>query len=590
MLRAFAMKLSIFNLCMIASLVALVSFSIYKKTSAAKAPPVYDALSYYEKAINVWKCVYPSITANPFYASPGNRPPGSVPIIAPFGTDISEKGFQWFYFRNLLAPFLLWLLACLLAFPAQGDSRINQGLGIFFACSVSLLPMFFNMEPNSTTGMGYWGLQDTLLASISALSLSLLLAGLNKQSKPATVAAFALAGYTLWIKPSGILVIGIVTTYWLLEVGARLVFTRRKHPVQRIEPGYLIWCFPFAVLTPVAFVLAALRSSYLTKETVSSSIEAQKVVVDIFAGKHLEAFVLLVNRSVGFLWAVVFLAVLVVCIGGLAQKKFVFEPLSRLRILYFSGTLVGGFFWWYDISGPIDRYFFPFVLLAIVGIGNPAWNFLNRALSQRGKKIFSSVFFCMAAFPLVVLLHGDPPRPLESFLGINLRSGGYLHSIAAGDFIVKKSRGLPGPIQYYIIEPDWDIGYVESTLSLSGYASKDNENKFLRASSFQWRRNNVFQASQLVESRFILLNRNNVPGHLDPIMMLGTFDQELHAVKYYLNAIGPQDGVHKQFFSNVCVIEVEDRSLFKISFSLFISRHRWRTEFYDQNPEFTRQP
>lgn len=564
--------------------VALLAFGIYRKTSVAVAPPLYDALSYYEKAFSVWTgWSSESKKINPFYAEPVIRPPGSVPVTAPWGINSSKQCYQWFYFRNIFVPIILWMGACFIAFPLKSRDSTDRALKVALIGALGMLPMFFNMEYNEQLDMGYWGMQDTLLAAVAALALALTLRGLETRSVVATAAGVALSGYSLWIKPSGFLVMLVVVAFWCGEQAFRLWVHRNETESRRLDTRYAARAFPFLLGVPAIFGWLAVDSPYLTGANIALAREAQEVVIAMCSTLSVSFLAILSNRSVGYIWTILFAAFAVYAVAVTIAKKKRILSVAGARIFLSGMALLCALYWWYRMAGPVERYMFPFVLLAVVGVGNPIWNLLVRELPVASKRGIAALFGMMAIIGLAILLHGSPSNRTQKFLGINLSSGRFKSAISAGKYIVSKSRALPGNINVYAPNPSsaaMGTAFIESFLTLENW----NGHKFTILHPFPWGKKSTISAEQLFISDYILLNHSEEIPAEEPGRPPGDFWREMDVVKRFLKSLDAADGIRKVFFSGgLCVIEVLDRDKLRKAFTQMADTRAWRNEFYDEN-------
>jgi len=563
--------------------VGLLALGIYRKTSRAVAPPLYDALTYYEKAFSVWKGLLSTDKKiNPFHAAPVIRPPGSLPVTAPFGISNSRQGYQWFYFRNLFVPILLWMGACFIAFPARSKHPADTALKYALVAALGMLPMFFNMEYNEEIGIGYWGLQDTLLAAVAALALALTHRGIDTGSVFRTAAGSLLAAYSIWIKPSGALVILIVLAFWSAEVVLRFWHGRIDPQRKSLIRSYALKTLPFVLVFPAFFAGIAFSSPYLSSANLAWAKEAQTIVLGMYSTFSMAPLFLLANRSIGYIWLTVFLVIgLCAILMAIRKGRSVFS-MPGTRILLSGGALLCAFYWWYSMAGPLDRYMFPFLLMTIVGVGNPIWNFLSGLSSSAYKSALVIFFGTLAVFPLIILLHGSPSNKLQVFLGINLASGGFKNAMAAAKYIRTESKALDGDVKVFAPDPGgagMGTAFIESSLELANH----NGHHFIVIHPFPWAKNSMLAVEPFCSADYILLNEAEKVPPLPEGGFAGNFQQEMAVLKKFLKDLKEGDGIRKIHFSGICVIEVRDRIKLRQAFFRMVDSHKWREEFYAGN-------
>ncbi|MFZ4775535.1 MAG: hypothetical protein ACOYM3_09245 [Terrimicrobiaceae bacterium] len=563
--------------------VGLLALGIYRKTSRAVAPPLYDALTYYEKAFSVWNgLLSEDKILNPFHAPPVIRPPGSVPVTAPFGISNSRQGYQWFYFRNLFVPIALWMGACFIAFPVRSKDPADKALKYALVAALGMLPMFFNMEYNEAIGIGYWGLQDTLVAALAGLALALTLRGHDGRSVFRTVAGSVIAAYTIWIKPSGALVILIVLAFWSAELIFRLWYFRTHPRLKRLTLSYALKSLPFVLLIPGIFAGIAFSSPYLSSANLAWAKEAQTIVLGMYSTFSIVPLLLLANRSIGYIWLALFLVIGFCAILVAIGKRKPVLSIPATRIFLSGGALLCSFYWWYTMAGPLDRYMFPFLLMTIIGVGNPVWNLFAGCNRSACKNALALFFGALALFPLIVLLHGSPSNRLQVFLGINLASGGFKDAMAAAKYIRTESKALDGEVRVFAPDPGgaaMGTAFIESSLELANHSGQ----RFIVIHPFPWAKNSMLAVEPFCSADYILLNDAEKIPALPEGGFARDFQQEMVVLKHFLKDLQEADGIRKIHFSGICVIEVRDRIKLREAFFRMVDSHKWREEFHAEN-------
>ena len=91
---------------------AAITLGLALAARTAADPPVWDALSYVQKAFGFWQAVGVHKLVNPFDLPMTLRPPGTILMSYPFGW---SDDFRWFYFRSCFIPIALFAGAVLSA-------------------------------------------------------------------------------------------------------------------------------------------------------------------------------------------------------------------------------------------------------------------------------------------------------------------------------------------------------------------------------------------------------------------------------------------------------------------------------------------
>ena len=92
-------------------LVAWLSFlgwAVWQHVERTEQPPIYDALSYAEKARAFWANLKRDKPINPFNLEPTVRPPGTVLLSYPFG--FTQAPLAAISIARYLFPYSCWLL------------------------------------------------------------------------------------------------------------------------------------------------------------------------------------------------------------------------------------------------------------------------------------------------------------------------------------------------------------------------------------------------------------------------------------------------------------------------------------------------
>ena len=206
-------------LVLLGLLVAVVGFGIRHRTSRAIAPPMYDALSYFDKGEATWRALQQGEILDTFGAEPTRRPPGTTLLSFPFGFN---PDFHGFLFRSVFIPILVWLAALVIALRPAWGSPSGRWLGMGLVAGLLSMPMFYHFEPRA----GYfaddlWGFQDAFFASLAGLAVAVLATAARQRSKLLLVVGAAAGAWTILVKPTGVLVMPICLWCWGFELAAR---------------------------------------------------------------------------------------------------------------------------------------------------------------------------------------------------------------------------------------------------------------------------------------------------------------------------------------------------------------------------------
>ena len=249
---------------------------IYKKAQMAVAPPIYDPISYYIKAKVVWDALSKADFAGTLNGVFASRPPGSALLLYPLGFNFSIRGFL---FRSVFVPIVLWTLALAITVAAFAHRKSDAIVGGCLAVGLATLPLFYQFEFNDVFNnlyqiSNFWGLVDPLQGAVSALAVCLLVAGIKTGSLSLCIGGWLSSALSLFIKPSGALVMAATIGIAAIELAIRYL----RHPDERrIAMRFAAWVFLSCVPVFGLAFWAALGSEYLGNETVSAGIKAQGI-------------------------------------------------------------------------------------------------------------------------------------------------------------------------------------------------------------------------------------------------------------------------------------------------------------------------
>ncbi len=553
------------------------------KASLAIAPPVYDSLSYYWKAITSLRAIQAGEWLTLMGTQPAMRPPGFLLLNGIIGIDRDVFNFRGFFALNMILPVLLWSLACWIAIPLRRKTPAMLWRKSVAVAALTLLPMFLQFEYNWDIRLAsYWGLQDTVLASSAALAMALVLDSLRRGRIFPAAAGFLVSGFTIMIKPAGILVMLAVTGAWILA--AFLRWLPMKNPARRGD--HLRYCaitLALAVAIQGAIFCAAFFSPYFSKEILEVSLSNQSALV---SSTSKENFLMVLARalrvSFGSIWAVILL------VAAPVGVVFLFATSKRKSALVLSGLLAAAvilaaaLYWWKFLSGTSARYILPFFCMAIVLTLPALWTcWVHRCSSRVGSVIFCGLAGVVLLYSSALAWPGEIPARWQRFLGINLSTGGHRDSVDAGRFLVEKSKEFRRPVVFLQAGKSYNVAFVSGWLMLENLKM---EGSFKLLSSFDWRDYQTVPKSQVIHSDFIALDRPRRPKKSDNLPMSSRGD-ETRVVFSWLAFLDGDSGVTRHPFGKIDILEIVDPKKFEAAFDAVVASksQRWRREFLELN-------
>jgi hypothetical protein len=569
----------------LALLLLAVAGGVYRKSSQAVAPPIYDAMQYYAKAALVWQALGTGKLVNPLNVAPTERPPGVIVLSGPTGF---SPDFRAFFFRATFFPIILFIAACwLVAHERLRDPR--AGWLIASACAALVaLPMFYHFERSDILPVpASWGLVDGFLAGVASMATALLLLGARRQSLAVTAGGALTGAFTLIIKPSALFVIPVILWAWFIELLIVHWPVRRAWRQDSRFRAYALGSCSTILLVVGLMTFVCFRSRYLSNDTLSFFANSQRILREMYRGTSLAKLILpQVHPWLGWHWVILWGVIVALALVGAVVRG------ARLRMetedVRFFAALVafgGGVIWWIWVAGPSEvRYVLPFVLVFIV-ITLPG--ILLRVASL---PTWARCPWCVAmvapAVLLTLLLWTDQPAIfLQRLLGVGLATGQFREEVRIGSSVVDEAQTLKRDLTVYVTETDGSQAVVEAVGAYHHLiAPKD---KFFRTlCPIDWRRPPLIRRHDLLSADYVLfrpiddakeMRRWAVAERIDG------FEAETRAIRAWLTGAGTADGLEVTYSGSLRLVKIVDLGAADRSFGLFVGQHRWRNLFSSEN-------
>ncbi|MEO5582761.1 MAG: hypothetical protein ABIR66_08715, partial [Saprospiraceae bacterium] len=241
----------------------VIGYFIWLRVNQSGRPPIFDALTYYEKAKNTWENVYKGFPENPLNVNPATRPPGTVLLSYPFGFYDDYHGFL---FRSVFIPFLLWIITILiLVWPKREQNKERSYWSALLAIFLlGPFPFFFQFDFGSSA---YWGLVDSFLASMSALALAMVVKSIEKKSRSLLIIGVLIASICPFIKPAGCFIYLLTALCWS-TIGLVPIFNKNNQDNKSLIRFWWIGSMLFFIMGMLILYLVK-SSYYLGHNTVS---------------------------------------------------------------------------------------------------------------------------------------------------------------------------------------------------------------------------------------------------------------------------------------------------------------------------------
>ncbi|OOO03279.1 MAG: hypothetical protein USCGTAYLOR_00491 [Chromatiales bacterium USCg_Taylor] len=568
---------------------AFVGWAIWQHVQASGQPLIYDAITYWLKAKNVWASVAQGNWVNPLGIDPTTRPPGTVLMSYPFGFEESPKGFL---FRSV---FLGITLVALAVFLAAGALQRIAWLPWDVACValfLCALPMFYHFEWSSASGSpGYWGLTDCFLAGVAAFACSAAMLGAARASWVWTAVAALLASLCFLTKPAGALIVVMVMCTWFVIVLARLWAARSRGEFR--PPGLRTLgtgAFVFGTLCgPV--LLAGFRSSYFSAENVAFGNRVLKVMTDSWASGTPSMLPSMIHTSFGYASVIALVAAVLAGLGRLRSRKGALAGEDRALavgglLAAIVGVGVGFWFWWIKTGGSQVRYFYPFALMAVMSILPLTFIALDAA-SQRARYVVRALLLLLPLNSAILLAQSDPPAVWQRMSGVNLAANPIGPDVVLGRAVLDAVRQEGRGTTLYATTSE-DTGPIASLWGFEELANPGLPNIRVKV-PFDWQRPTTFRLAEIGAANFILSKFVRDLRKRERRLSLASvhsYEAEQHLFEAFFSGIGAKEGV--QVFGEtdrLRLLRVVDHGRLEAALEVLKRSRQWRPLFLVANPQ-----
>ena len=555
---------------------------IWERVCESSQPPIYDALSYLQKAKAFWDNVSQGWPQNPLNLANSARPPGTVILSYPFGFSNDYRGFL---FRSVFVPFLIWVIAIFISSLSVGNKHKLKSFwpAVLVVFLLAPMPLFFQFEyPNHA----YWGLMDGFLASLSALAVACAARSFMLKSWVLAIAAATIAAFCPLVKPSGSIVLLLATAFWSGIGVISIFYSDSKSRKSSIR----FWLFGTTVFLVFGGSISwmCLHSQYLSTEVISY-FKRSMVILQSEYGQYPSYPVLQASLHSLFGFQFFILAILA---GYILSKKlnnyrFQFSDWSFIiaSILF---LLVGAWFWIVASGIAQVRYFYPFALMFIVPLIFVLFRKIN-SVDFTLPKILSWVIGILCFLPALnlscLLTIQNPNKQWQRISGVSMNIG----SGQAGVKIAKKlldqlNNPQKSPIVYvtnFSIESSSFFGY--------GYYKKtiyqDSAN-YTCVFPVDWQRPSTYRIPDILKSDYILFSPVSKLKQKQILSVKGinTLHEEESVFEAFLSTLTLEDGLKTKLENKFCRLsEITNRSQLKEAFDSFIKTKSWRPVFIEEN-------
>lgn len=563
----------------------LIGVGIWQHAAKAVQPPVYDTLTYYQKAKNFWTTVYEGKLINPFNIAPTFRPPGTIVMSYPFGF---SEDFHAFYFRSVFFPALCLVFAVYIAgYSRKMDNKDTWNLAVL-AIFLSTLPMFYHFERSENIpSPAIWGLVDSFLAGVAALSTAALLRSVKTFSMRWLFAAVCLAGFCLLIKPSGSLVMGLTGGSWLLMMLVQLKFAGDTGKGSREIKRLIINGLIMIAVVYSCLLAASVFLGYLSKENISFG----KAAIRIMQQEMKLTFPLLLKMmriSLGYVLPLFWLIIVVLSISYRDKIRLYGNSLGipALSILLAIFYVAVGFWFWIFASGGVTqvRYFFPFPLMAIVVV-IPVVFQVFAAVPSRLKFLLQLLLLVPAVNMMVMLWSPQPSPAWQKFSGVNLSTGLYRDEINQAKSLVDQLRKEGSSRALYSFYSDAATAAFESVGTFERVLHP-SEPVFITRLPVDWQRPAVIRLDDMLTSEYVLFTPVRDPSAKAALLRLTSpknFGEEQLLFQAIFSDLTEAEGVRTVSETKVRLLKIVNSRQLWTALEERLKKYSWRPVYVEAN-------
>jgi hypothetical protein len=563
---------------------ALVAVGVVIAAHGAGEPPFWDALSYVEKSKRFWDNVAAGIWENPLDILPTIRPPGVIAVAFPFGFSYN---YHRFYARMILAPIALLAVAVMVAgWEPQKSAAFKKAL-MAAVLVLAGMPFLYQFQPNDILRtQSNWGLVDGLLAGVAALATAAGVRSVRLRSIPWAVLAALVAAYGLYVKPAGLIVMGLVGATWLLMAAESIGWSIKRAWEDKRFLVYVLVGLVIAAGVYFKAVDTAFNSAYYSQENIEFGLRNLRIFrEEVVYAVDLPLLADLLRCSCGWL-------VLVSIVTGLTAAVKTRTHLAAAAMAALT-LVVGVWFWIFTTNIGDVRYFMPFVTIAFM-LTMPAVLSLADRVTLRTVTGATILAGLPAVLVTAMMLMPAPPVWLQSRLGVNLFNNYYgPENEQARRLLVELEQAKRPLSQVYI----FDVSSVTRNFGavVDYHNSIIHHEPYLRTMlPVNWQRGLAYRFDEMVQSDFLAFQPITDPTKCASILAKQTIDdypdQSLH-VNAWATTIGPNEGVELMSETRLRLMRVTDPAKLAASLKQFAVQYTWPKPFRDNNnPDWWARP
>lgn len=595
---------------------AMLGIVLYNHVLLSEQMPFFDQLSYVQKAKNFWDSIEQHNFLNPLNLEPSTRPPGTILMSYPLGFSENVHGF---FFRSIFIPIVLFISALwIVARPVVSEAK-EKWLLVLLCLGFSTLPLFYQFEMGiNVPVITYWGLVDTLFASIAALATAIVIRGIQRPSSGFTIYGIFSSAFCLLVKPAGIIVMAVIFLIWVVYVlsgnigiknqfqtsnqsqnwhSRRMTYLSKsmfsgtcESSLQEIR-RYVLYSLGSFVLIYGIVVWLCFSSDYFSPENMAYGKRALELLKKEWDAKVWWKINLQIRSLFGWHWFVflVVTCVLSLFVGGKRfheshPKKYKYA--RRADLLSASGVMLIGLWFWIGYTGiSVNRYFFPFALMSVTLCFPRVTSFWTTMPDRYLKVVIISVLCPVCILIGLLITHGAPVA-LQRVLGVNLQSGSLVDEVRQARSLVEKARQEGRDLIVYSLPGGINAVFVG--VGQYGKVLRSDLPSFVVRGPVDWVNDSTLRFMEIAFSDYLvfepILDSAKVADVLERAE-IPHFSAELIVLRAWLSAVNANAGLETVSETSLRLVRVSDRLKFESALDRLKRKYRWNESFLNANPD-----
>jgi hypothetical protein len=558
--------------------------SIWQHVLHSVQVPLYDAISYMQKAVNFWQSVDKGLFPNPLNLEPTGRPPGTILMSYPLGL---TPDFRGFHFRSVFLP-ILSIVAAVYIVAGMVQVKASGWRVAAMAFLFSSLPMFYwmdwNDERNSTNG---WGMVDNFQAGIAAMAVAAVLKSQMTRSRLWLLFGALLASFTLLVKPSGLMVMALTFLIWLMMITFEWIQALR---LQRSASALRAYAFSGVAIILVVYIFVIVLCVFSNYFSAGNFDFARQALAVLRKSGLYSSFLPFFHKSLGEampLWVIGMSLLLIhqMFVAREGDKGTVLKA-SVLLLAAIVTWISGAWYWLVVQSGESQiRYFYPFMLMGCICVGSAALHVWPR-IGRPAGLILTAVCFLPALNMAALLAAGDSPSSRWQYMtGVSVSVGGDREEVSQAYTFLEEVRKTKKDARIYFFANTMPT-HIFACVGIYEKMMKPDLAGFSPVHPVHWTRGFAVRIDELLDCDYILVHKysdNHIKRDL-PSRHGDAFESESRAFENWVFTLNERSGLEiASDGRQLRLLRIADRAALNRAIDQFIPTREWRPEFKAAN-------